>query len=98
MLKTLQSTKLAKSRKGRFEIGANGMDKVNSKNKINDRDMFDDRDKINIRDEVGDNQVDNIEITKKKNHQKMFKSKKTINSIVLGFFTSGNKLAFNKLK
>ena len=49
----------------------------------NNKGEFDARGELDSRDEVDDN-----EVSKKKNHQKLFKSKKTIISIIFGLFYS----------
>lgn len=52
----------------------------------------------NSKNEFGNNEVSNNKVIKKKNYQKIFKSKKMLKSITLGFFTLEVRLAFTKLR
>lgn len=91
MLKILENTKLARLGKGGVKVGDTWKGKLKSRNMLDGKD------------EIGDNEVDNInkvrdnKIAKGKDHQKIWiisKFKKMIS--FLKFFTLGARLAFIK--
>ena len=94
MLKTL-NTKSAKSKKGVIGVGGNGRKEYGDKTKL------DNRDDLGVN-EVDGNEIENNDVVKEKNHQKisksekLFISKKTIESS--DFFTFGIRLIFTKLR
>ena len=87
MLKTL-SIELPKSRKSKIKVGVNDRDKLNGRNEFGNIEVSGNK--------VEEKKVEDNQVARKKNHQKMSKSKKTVS--FSDFFTAGTRLAFTKLK
>ena len=75
----MENTKSAKSGKSKFKDGGNGKDEIDSKNKFNGKD------KIVSRGDIGNNEVNNNELAKKKSNQKNIKVLKGIKFCCFGF-------------
>ena len=88
ILKSSGSTKSIRLEKSRVEINSNDKSELDNKNEISDNKIGDNKD--------NNNKVDNDKISKRENHQKMSKSKKTVSS--LGFFTPKARLTFTILR
>lgn len=100
ILKTLRSIKLAKTKKSNIKIGDNNKVELDGGSEFNGRGELDCKDKFD-NNEIGDNgiidnKVDDDKVSKRKNHEKMSKSKKTIS--FLSFPTFRARLAFIRLR
>ena len=85
MVKTLGNIKSTRPKKNKVKVGGKNKVEVDSRNKFVD-------------DEIGNNKIDDNEVSEIKNYWKTFKSKKTISFITLDFFTSRTRLVFTKLR
>ena len=96
MLKTSRSITSPRPGKGRNRFDDDSKDEFNDK--IEDgKDEFDDKGEIS-NDKICNNKIGNNEVTKKKNHRKISRFKKTVSLVILGFFTPRTRLAVTKLK